>query len=216
MEAVAVVAATSEDQSTQKQQLLTKMVQQIGDHVSSIQREQLLQLLLEFSDIFAAHPNDLGHTNVVTHHIDTGNAHPIRQQVRRAPLAKREETQRLLNDMLQNDVIQPSSSPWASPVVLVQKHDGSQRFCIDYRKLNRVTKRDAYPIPRIDVRWRGLVGFLCWTLSVVTGKLKWHSRTERRRLSASQKGYSNLKSFHLVSTMLLRHFKGSWTCFYPD
>ena len=77
MEAVAVVAATSEDQSTQKQQLLTKMVQQIGDHVSSIQREQLLQLLLEFSDIFAAHPNDLGHTNVVTHHIDTGNAHPI-------------------------------------------------------------------------------------------------------------------------------------------
>ena len=170
MEAVAVVAATSEDQSTQKQQLLTKMVQQIGDHVSSIQREQLLQLLLEFSDIFAAHPNDLGHTNVVTHHIDTGNAHPIRQQVRRAPVAKREETHRLLNDMLQNDVIQPSSSPWASPVVLVQKHDGSQRFCIDYRKLNRVTKRDAYPIPRIDDTLDTLAGS-CWfsTLDLVSG-----------------------------------------------
>ena len=77
MEAVAVVAATSEDQLTNKQQLLTQMVQQIGDHVSSIEREQLLQLLL---DIFAAHPNDLGHTNIVSHRIDTGNAHPIRQQ----------------------------------------------------------------------------------------------------------------------------------------
>ena len=149
MEAVAVVAATSEDQSTNKQQLLTQMVRQIGDHVSSIEREQLLQLLLEFSDIFAAHPNDLGHTNIVSHRIDTGNAYPIRQQARRVPLAKREETQRLLDNMLQNDVIQPSSSPWGSPVVLVQKHDGSQRFCIDYRKLNRVTKKDAYPIPRI-------------------------------------------------------------------
>ena len=52
--------------------------------------------------------------------------------------------------MLQNDIIQPSSSPWASPVVLVQKQDGGQRLCIDYRKLNSVTKKDTYPIPRID------------------------------------------------------------------
>ena len=79
MEVVAVVAATSEDQSTHKQQLLTQMVHQIGDHVSSIEREQLLQLLLEFSDIFVAHPNDLGHTNIVFHRIDTGNAHLIQQ-----------------------------------------------------------------------------------------------------------------------------------------
>ena len=170
MEAVAVVAVTSEDQSTNKQQLLTQMVQQIGDHVSSIEREQLLQLLLEFSDIFAAHPNDLGHTNIVSHRIDTGNAHPIRQQARRVPLAKREETQRLLDNMLQNDVIQPSSSPWASPVVLVQKHDVSQRFCIDYRKLNRVTKKDAYPIPRIDDTLDTLSGS-CWfsMLDLVSG-----------------------------------------------
>ena len=57
---------------------------------------------------------------------------------------------KLLHEMQENDIIHPSSSPWASPIVLVQKKDGSVQFCIDYRKLNAVTTKDAYALPRID------------------------------------------------------------------
>ena len=126
------------------------MVNQLGSHVSNVQQQLLLELLMDFADIFAATPEDLGRINTLNHQIYTGDAKPIRQPLRRIPPAKRKQTQKLLQEMLEKDIIQPSSSPWASPIVLVQKKDGSQRFCMDYRKLNSVTKKDAYPIPRID------------------------------------------------------------------
>ena len=82
--------------------------------------------------------------------IDTGDATPQKQPVRRMPFAARSEIARQLKSMQENGVIQASKSPWLSPVVLVQKKDGSLRFCIDYRKLNSVTKADTFPLPRID------------------------------------------------------------------
>ena len=111
------------------------------------ERKALLQTLLQYSDVF---DNTLGHTDVITHKIETGNAAPIRQYPRRLPYAYRHETSTQICDMLQQKVIQPSNSPWASPIVLVKKKDGSFRFCVDYRRLNAVTREDAHPLPRVD------------------------------------------------------------------
>src|ERR1700729_1521302 len=74
----------------------------------------------------------------------------LKQPPRRIPLAKREEVEEMLEDMQNQGIIEPSQSPWSSPVVLVKKKDGSTRFCVDFRRLNDVTKKDSFPLPRID------------------------------------------------------------------
>eukprot|EP00731_Ephydatia_muelleri_P032131 Em0023g638a len=74
----------------------------------------------------------------------------MKQHVRQVPPTQREVVKRLLDDMLRDDVIQPSSSPWASPIVLATKKDGSPHFYVDYHKLNEVTRKDVYPLIRID------------------------------------------------------------------
>ena len=92
------------------------------------EKEMLLTLLLVYHDLFAEGSQDLGHlgqTGRVQHKINTGTAPPKRQQVRRIPQFRRQEAKKLLDDMLGRNVIQPSNSPWASPVVLVPKKDGS-------------------------------------------------------------------------------------------
>ena len=82
--------------------------------------------------------------------INTGDATPKRQRARRMPFVVRSEVARQLEKMQGMGVIQPLCSPWASPVVMVRKKDGTHRFCVDYRELNSVTKPDSYPLPRID------------------------------------------------------------------
>ncbi|GFV89715.1 hypothetical protein TNCV_827071 [Trichonephila clavipes] len=107
------------------------------------------ELVTEFQSVFSRTSEDFGRTRLTKHRIDTGEHPPIKQHPRRLPFTKQEEVQKLIKDMKNNDVIEPSSSPWASPIVLVRKKDGSTRFCVDYRRLNDVTKKDSYPLQRI-------------------------------------------------------------------
>ena len=138
-----------EQEETLPDQLLTLWESSCKD-LSEEEGVQLRNLLLEFSDVFVGSDGILGKTNVIKHTIDTGNALPIKLPPRRVPFSQMDAMQKELESMLDKGVIQPSSSPWASPVVLVKKSDGSLRFCIDYRKVNAITKKDAYPLPRID------------------------------------------------------------------
>ncbi len=114
------------------------------------ERTALYQLLNAFSNIFAWEETKLGRTKVMTHKIDTGSARPIWLPPRRIPPHLYDEVQKIIAEMFRDGVIIPSKSPWASPVTLVLKKDGSIRFCVEYRRLNALTKRDSFPLPRID------------------------------------------------------------------
>ena len=91
-----------------------------------------------------------GRTSLAEHVISTGPASPVRQHPYRLPYSRRATVRDELQKMLDMDIIQPSTSPWASPIVLDTKKYGSIRFCVDYRTLNRMVDFDAYPIPRVD------------------------------------------------------------------
>ena len=108
------------------------------------------ELLYTFGDTFSKNDDDLGCTNLTTHVIDTGTARPIKQAPRRTPVAYEGRDKEALEKMLNRGIIRESSSPWASPVVLVPKKDGSVRLCADYRKINDVTTKDAFPLPKIS------------------------------------------------------------------
>ncbi|GFW15556.1 retrovirus-related Pol polyprotein from transposon 297 [Trichonephila clavipes] len=134
--------------SNSPQQLTPDLLE--NAELSPEQKSSTERLFQEFEDVFSRNSSDIGHTTVTQHRIDTADHSPIKQHPRRLPFAKQEEVGTLLREMQENDIIEPSSSPWASPIVLVHKKDGSTRFCVDYRKLNDVTKKDSYPLPRID------------------------------------------------------------------
>ena len=112
--------------------------------------KQLCNFLPDHHKAFSLEEGERGETDLIQMEIDTGNACPKKQPARRMPFAVRQEVATQLKKMQKNGVIQPSKSPWASPVVLVRKRDGSHRFCVDYRGLNAVTKADTFPLPRIE------------------------------------------------------------------
>ena len=111
----------------------------------------LQECILNSSDVFAV-GSEHGRVDpkIVEHSINTGDHPPIKQASRRVPFAVRGEVTKMINNMLADNVVQESASPWASPIVLAKKKDGSLRFCVDYRRLNAVTTKDVFPLPRID------------------------------------------------------------------
>ena len=130
----------------------------LGEGLSERERIRLLDLLHEYEYCF--HPAQLKaeKANGFKHPIDTGQSLPIRTNPRRVAPAEKAIIREQVADMLSSNVIEPSCSPWSSPVILVRKKDNSVRFCIDYRKLNKITIKDVYPLPRVDDVLESLAG----------------------------------------------------------
>lgn len=122
----------------------------INPELPSDRQNQIRILLESYGHCFAT-SSKVPKTPIAKHRIITSeHARPLRQSPYRVSPREREAIRKQVDEMLRDDVIQPSKSPWAAPVVLVKKKDGSLRFCVDYRRLNNITKKDVYPLPRID------------------------------------------------------------------
>ena len=117
---------------------------------TEVQQKKVRDCISKHHEIFAVDDVELGRTNLVKHTIKLDNYTPFKERYQRIPPHQYEEVKRHLAEMLEVGAIRRSNSPWASAVVLVRKKDGSLRFCIDLRKLNNRTVKDAYSLPRIE------------------------------------------------------------------
>lgn len=115
-------------------------------------------LLIKYRSLFAKTDMDVGCTNLITHEIPLLEETPVRQPYRRIHPSQYEVVRAHIKQLLDSQIIRESSSPYSSPIVLVQKKDGGLRMCVDYRQLNAKTRKDAFPLPRIEESLDGLTG----------------------------------------------------------
>ena len=104
---------------------------------------------MDYVDVFAEHDLDIGCFESIEHEIDTQDAKPIKQQMRRIPIQFENEEESCIQKMIDAGVMQKSNSDWASPPVFIRKKDGSIRYAIDYRLLNSVTVKSSFSLPDI-------------------------------------------------------------------
>ena len=179
-----------------------------------------LSVLLEsYSDVFVTHPHDsLGRTTEAEHCIDTGDSRPVKQRPYRIPVHLKGVVENQISDMLDRVIIQPSDSPWSSPIVLAPKKDGDYRFCVDFRRVNSVTKKDAHPIPRIDDILDQLGGATYFsTLDLASGYWQVPLKEEDREKTAFSVGpnheFTVTSLYLLLFTRMLATM--AWALFFP-
>jgi len=177
-----------------RQGLSETLVKLLGDSKEGLEANQVVlveQLIEEMQTSFMDPSQPLQGTSAVFHYIETGDRRPIRIPPRRVSPGKRDIIEKEVEKMLNAGVIRPSNSPWSSPIVIVKKADGTNRFCIDYRKLNDVTRKNSYPLPRIDDHLEALRGkkWFC-TLDLASGywQVKMHEGDKEKTAFCSHMG----------------------------
>ena len=120
---------------------------QINEYLMPKQSRELNELRAEFEDIMSNLP---GVTKLVEHKVETGVARPVKLLPYRLPHAYWDIVKREHEEMEKHGIVEKSMSDWSSPIELLKKKDGTLRFCVDFRRLNSVSKSDAYPMPRVD------------------------------------------------------------------
>jgi hypothetical protein len=170
----------------------------IPNELEQEKKNDLQKLLEEYADIFATSDSDRGKTDYIQHKIKTTGG-PIKQTFRRQPPERRRIEQTQVTEMLETKAIEESQSPWSSPVVLVKKKDNTYRFCIDFRRLNDVTIKDAQPLPRIDDTLESLYGARWFTtLDLQSGYWQVPLNEDDKEKTAFVTGDGNLYQFNVM------------------
>ncbi|MES9879322.1 MAG: reverse transcriptase domain-containing protein [Sedimenticola sp.] len=168
--------------------------------LGSEEQIRLKHLLIKYQKQFSKDSHDLGRYTSLEHHIDViPGTRPSKQQPYRLPLAKRRDAEAEISAMAERDLIEPSTSPWSSPAIIVPKKNGGIRFCIDYRRLNKVTIPDSMPLPRCDDSLEALGGSKWFsTLDLRSGFFQVGLDEESRPLTAFCIPGSGLWQFKVV------------------
>jgi hypothetical protein len=134
------------------------LIDGLPSFLTAEERREATVFIRQHAEVFSRSATDLGRNRWLPHRIDTGDNPPVKQPMRRHPYAHLPEIEKNVQELLTAKVIEPATSPWASNVLLVKKRDGTWRFCLDYRRLNDLTRKEAYPLPRIDTCLESLGG----------------------------------------------------------
>ena len=140
------VESATEPQSTKPQ--LPPIEQAMANAEKTLtleQRSSLANLLQNYSTVFSPRPEDMGRTNLLYHKIDIGENGPVRQGLRRIPHEQVKILKTKVDKLSKMMAVEPSIFLFSSPTILVKKKDGTMRLCIDYRKLNSITKKRCSP-----------------------------------------------------------------------
>ena len=113
-------------------------------------KEKAKDFFIEMKGAFFDKSKSISQTDYAYHYVHTEGDKPVAYRPRRVPIGMKETVEEEIAKMLKDKIIKDSDSPWASPIVLVKKKDGTIRFCVDYRGVNNITRKDAYPLPRIE------------------------------------------------------------------
>lgn len=149
-----VSSISTHDFKSERLDKITKCLK--TDHLNAVEKDSLIKICHEFNHIFYIDGDKLTSTNAITHKIPTTLNVPIHTKTYRFPEIHKEEVNKQIKQMLEENIIEPSISPWNSPIwVVPKKTDSSEtkkwRIVVDYRKLNDITVGDSYPLPNISV-----------------------------------------------------------------
>ena len=169
----------------------------IGDApLTRDQQARLIDVIYSHTEVFSLFDGDLGFCDVLKHSIPTTTDKPVYLPHRQIPVQLQSEVRKCLDNWLKQGIIRPSKSPYASQVVIVRKKTGEIRLCVDFRKLNAISIRDSFPLPRVEEALQAVQAAVWFSsFDLAQGYLQMAMEEEDIEKTAFRAGSSGLYEF---------------------